>query len=194
MRAITLGLLVAACGGGSGGSATFNGTLHGQSFTAKDAISSATTIQTASGPANVAAIAVTNQSGLCGYVSKNQEPRNSTYFLIFLGVLNNGAFSVPTSAADFTVYAGSGAPASNNVAIVVASTTDASCHDISADDATGTTGVVHLTGVSGQAFKGSFDLTVAGSYGSDHVTGTFNASACSGLGTLISTNTSTTCI
>ncbi len=187
--------LAAACSSGGSGSASFTGTVRGQTFSPKDAISANTTISTASGPANVAAIVLVNQTGLCGDVNQNKEPKNSQYFAITLGVLQGGAFVTPTATGDFAVYSGSGSPSSSNIAIVGSRTTDAQCKYIASYDAMGASGTVHLSSISNGAYSGAFDVNVQGSSGAaDHVTGTFSASNCAILGTLISSNASTTCI
>jgi hypothetical protein len=191
-----------ACGGGSSSTASFSGTVRGQTFQPKDAISTNATIQTPTGPASVGAIVLTNQSGVCADAAANNEPKNSMYFLIFLGVLNPsaGTISAPTAAGDFSVYARSGLPPAN-LAVIVSSTTDAACHDIANYDATGISGTVHLTSLSNGNYTGTFDVNVqqVDSNGTpvgtpDRVTGSFNASNCAGLSALISTTRTTTCI
>jgi hypothetical protein len=189
-----------ACGGGSSSPASFSGTVRGQTFQPKDAISTNATIQTPSG--SVGAIVLTNQSGVCADAAANNEPKNSMYFIILLGVLNtsSGTISAPTAAGDFSVYARSGLPPAN-LAVIVSSTTDAACHDIANYDANGISGTVHLTSLSNGNYTGTFDVIVqqVDSSGTpvgtpDRVAGSFTASSCAGLSALISTTRTTTCI
>ncbi len=201
--------LAVACGGSSGASITFTGTVRGQTEKPVGADSAFATIPTQAGNASVLAGILSNQTALCADASQTKEPKSSMYFLLFLGTLQVSGSSVsivqPTSAdvgQSFTIYAGTGVP-SQRLAIVVASTTDTACHDVAQFDANGISGTVKLNtlGADG-SFSADFDVTtaqqdssgntVAGT--SDHVTGSFSAKACSGLGPLIATQRSTTCI
>src|SRR5258708_30159942 len=102
----------AACGNGSG-SATFNGTVHGQSMTQKDYISSPATVSFASGTAPVAAIVISDAGAACTRLAANQEPKSSRSLVIFLSDVDRGSgvFGVPSGLATYTVFTvGSGAP------------------------------------------------------------------------------------
>jgi hypothetical protein len=201
--AAALAALGAACGGGSsGGSATFTGNVRGQPLTPKDAISTNATIQTQSGPANVVAVVITNQTGLCANVTANKEAKNSQYFVVTLGVLDSSfAINAPTATGTFSVYSGVGRPSSANLAIVVASTTDATCKDDTVHSATGITGSVVLSAINGKNYTGTFDLNVSATDANgqptgtaDHVTGSFSSVDCPGLSALVAQTRNTTCI
>ena len=202
LAAAALAAVSVACGGG-GASVTVNGNLRGQAMKAGDAISAPATIQTGAGPASVGAIVITNSGGLCAKVGANQEPKNSQFLLIFLGELSNttGSITAPTSTGTYTVYAGaSGTLPPSKLAIVVYSATDATCKD-NTGGTNGISGTVVLTGNSNGAYTGTFDITVQSqdtggspSGSPEHVTGSFSASNCAGLSTLITQNRTTTCI
>lgn len=55
---------------------------------------------------------------------------------------------------------------------ILVSQTDVTCKDQPAQDATGASGVVHLTGLDNGVFSGTFDLTVAETDASSNVTST----------------------
>ena len=180
----------AACGGGSSASATFTGTIHGQNFAPKEAISATTAISSGS-TSTIGVIVVANNTGLCHDVAANQTPKNLAGLLLTVGDVNTstGASTAPTAPGVFTISSSSAQPKSAFVAFEV---TDASCKDISAQDAVGASGTVTLTSVSGGAYAGSFDVVMDSG---DHVTGSFSATNCASIGALFGSSTSTaTCI
>lgn len=205
LRSTAWGLFaaLAACGGGLSTGATLTGTVRGQALKPADAVSSPTTVQISIGTASVAAIVLSSAPALCKDVAARQEPHSSQYFVILLGDVNQGSFAVtaPTQPGDFTVFAGSTAtlpPA--HVAVVEYQQTDAACATVTGTTADGVSGNVHLTSVSKGAYQGTFDVTLQHKEGgaavgdADHVTGSFNTALCDGLGALVSTTRTTTCL
>ncbi len=203
---LLLAALGLSCGGGLGsGTASLSGTVRGEAQTPKGAVSSTATIETTVGPANVAVVVLSNPGGLCAEVSANREPKSAQYLLLFLGVLSaqdGGAATIiaPTAGGDFAVYSGVGQPASTSLAIVLAQTTDAACHDQTALDATGISGTVHVSNL-GKGIAGSLDVMLAAGVDGngqptsalEHLTGSFSASDCPGLGALVSATRTTQC-
>lgn len=193
--------LSTACGGGVSSNATVTGTLKGKPLNNPEAISSVANLQTSGGSAGVAAIIISNQPALCADVGANKEPKSSQYLVIALANVDTstGTFTAATTAGDYTVYGGSGAPAAR-LAVVVGSQTDDQCKNQANFDEQGLSGVVHLTGVNNGAYKGTFDVTLTSTDGNghatgtpDHLTGSFDATACAGLGTLLVSNRNATC-
>ncbi len=188
MTAMAVG--TAACGGGSGSGATFTGTIRGQGFSPKEAISAATTLSPGS-TSTIGVIVIANNTGLCHDVTANQAPKNLAGLLLTVGDVNTstGESTAPTAPGTYTIATASAQAKSAFVAFEV---TDASCKDIPSQDALGASGTVTLTGASGGAYAGRFDIVMDSG---DHITGSFNASSCSGIGTLFGSSSSTaTCI
>lgn len=177
----------AACGNGSG-SATFNGTVHGQSMTPKDYISSPATVSFASGTAPVAAIVISDAGAACTRLAANQEPKSSRSLVIFLSDVDRGSgvFGVPSGLATYTVFTvGSGAPPTH-FAVASFGVNDASCNQIAAQSATAVAGAVALTGIADGAYAGTYDLSFDSG---DRVTGAFNTAVCRALATFLANNT-----
>lgn len=68
---------------------------------------------------------------------------------------------------------------------------DATCQDITAQGASGTSGTVTLSSVSGNRFSGSFDLVLDSG---DHVTGSFDPQECPALAKLVNSTTTPSCM
>lgn len=192
--AILLAAMVSACGGGTGVSASANvtGTVHGNPPQASSAISGASTTSTGNGTASIAAIFLSNDGALCADAAANKQPKNLEGLFLGLADLNTstGATTVPVAAGDYQVYAtaGSSSPPGSKIALVFYERTDASCQALKGQSAQGASGVVHLTGVSNGVFSGTFDITLAETDASgnatsttDHLTGSFNPTACAAL-------------
>ena len=211
LAAAALAVLGVACGGG-GTNVTVTGNVRGQPLMPHDAISAPATITTGAGTSSVAAIIITNDSGLCALVGANKEPKNSQFFLMLLGELNQttGAITAASKTGTYTVYAGGGGglPPSQ-LAVVIFTSTNNTCKDPLIDAQTGNggtnaiTGTVKLTGIDNGAYTGTFDMMVKtlDSHGTavagqeaEHVTGTFNTSRCDAVSVLVSSNRTSTCI
>ena len=202
-------LLSIACGGGgsANGSATFTGTVRGQSLSPKEVLSANATIPTSAGSASVGAIIMTSQTNTCSNAAASKEAKNSQYFVIALGELKidggNVTIIAPTGPGDFVVYAGGSTTPAAKLAIIVSERTGGDCKDDAGQEAVGTAGTVRVTSISNGAYSGTFDITLTKGDGSgnavsggstDHVTGSFTAASCASLGALVSTTRATTCI
>ncbi len=191
----TLLLVCAACGGGSNSDATVNGAIRGNTLPVSDTISATATVQFSGPPAttiNVGVIGISSSGGLCGKLTAGQEPKNSQYLLLFLTDINSvtGQTTAPSAAGTYSVYSGTGT-APTKLAIVNYIKTDATCRSTAATMANGISGMVVLTAASNGSYSGTFDITFDTG---DHVTGSFRASNCAALSTLISEQRTTTCI
>ena len=179
-------LAAAACGGG-GASATFTGTIDGQTMRPTDAISSPATVGFTSGTAPVAAIVIADAGGLCTRLAANLEPKSSRVLVLFLADVNGatGAIQVPSGTATHLLFTvGSGAPPAH-FAVASFGVNDASCRQIASQSATAVSGTVTLTGNANGAYAGTYDLVFDSG---DQVRGSFHTAACQGLATFLSSN------
>lgn len=155
MKALCVGvgvLTMAACGGSG---ATVNGTLLGKTVVAKDAMSYVSNGETQ--------VVIADFAGVCGEVSKNEIKANSNVISFGLG---------GTPLAQGAVYSFGGITGFLDSAQFAEF--DSKCGTPAGESATA--GTVTLTSASASEVDGQFDLT----FGSDHVTGQFNAPNCAG--------------
>jgi len=184
-RAIELGVFAAgltasACGGGDDSPASLAGTIHGQSYSIQDAISSPLTYTTPGGRTiNEALIALSTTGNACDGVSANTVQPNEQDIFIELTDFNGTAFGTPTAPGTYTIYTGNGTEPPNT-AFFRALVVDGTCTDVPAKAAAGSTGTVTLAAITGNVFAGSFDVMLDSG---DHVTGTFDPEACPALET-----------
>jgi hypothetical protein len=189
---ITLFLLAGACGGGGGSSSggALSGTVHGQSFMIDDAVSAAV-MTTASGVTiHAAAIFMASTKNLCADAMSNTVHPNEKAAVILLTDINGTTFNTPTATGTYAVFQGSGTPPAKSAFFNVL-VNDATCKDVTAQEAAGTSGTVTLTAVSGNQFSGNFDLVLDSG---DHVTGSFDPEECPALNTALSNTTTSSCI
>lgn len=189
---ITLFFLAGACGGGgsSSGGGALSGTVHGQSIGIEDAISAAVTTSVGGLTIHAAAIAMGTTKDLCSDAMSNTLHPNEKLVLVLLADVNGTTFNAPTASGMYSVYQGSGAfPAKS--AFFQVEVTDATCKDVTAQSAGGTSGTVTLSSVSGNQFSGNFDLVLDSG---DHVTGSFDPQECPALNTLVNNSAASSCI
>jgi hypothetical protein len=180
-------MTAAACGGG-GASATFTGTVHGQSMRPSDAISSPATVSFASGTVPVAAIIIADAGTLCTKLAANLEPKSSRALILFLADVNGatGTIEAPSGTGTWTIYTvGSGVPPAH-FAVATFGVNDASCNQIAAQSAAAVSGSVTLTANGGGAYAGTFDLLFDSG---DRVQGAFHTATCQGLATFLASPT-----
>jgi hypothetical protein len=192
MKRIAAVSLAAAFGCGGGGmnvGATFNGVVHGQSMTPADAISSPARVTVSGVNAEVAAIVLTNVTGVCAKVTANTEPRNGKALVILLADFTALPLSItaPSSPATFNVYnpAGGGIPPAH-LAVVNFAVNDATCTPVPAQSAVGTSGAVRINAISGGSYSGTYTI---GFETGEQVTGDFHTASCSGLATYLAAAT-----
>jgi hypothetical protein len=182
MCRIILAVMFAVCvacgsgsGSGSGSSASVNGTIGGQSMTAREAISNV--VQFGAGN-SASEILITNVTNICAMVSANQEPRNAQAILMLVGNWNGGVASAATATGVYPVQTFADIQsASGPVALVTYGANDASCNSLPGYD--GVSGSVTLTRIDSSGYSGTFDVTFESTGG--HVTGSFSTTACAGL-------------
>jgi len=168
---------VVGCGGGdsskSPGSATFGGSVRGNSFTPRDAISGVVSFNTNGVHGQTAFIAITSAPALCSGLTADKQPRSSEYlFLAPFKVQPDFSAIPPPSPGTYQV----GALTIENGAALF-STTDASCGVVAANTLAASSGTITLTAV-GTRYTGSYQLFFDSG---DSVSGTFDAPVCGGV-------------
>ncbi|HEX4458568.1 MAG TPA: hypothetical protein VIA18_11400 [Polyangia bacterium] len=160
-------ILAAGCGG-SPGDASVSGTINGKSFSNASSISSNTAGQTS------AVIIISNVSDLCARVVSNDEPTNVQALTFSLVEVNDAnEVSAPAHTGDYALLSEStksGQFFSAGYDAIGATTSDTT-------DENATDGTVTLTSFADDKYAGTFDLF----FGTDHVTGTFDPTACAGI-------------
>ncbi len=176
-------------GGGGGGGGGSNG---GTTFTPGDTISAVVTIPDGAGGSTSSAwIVLGSTSGLCADESASPPiaRKNEKTVTIQLTDVNGAARTAPTVAGPYTIYPDSGSEPAHSASLTTA-TLDASCQPIDADAAQGQSGTVTLTSVSGNVFKGTYDVVL--NTGA-HITGSFSPTACQQLANAVTSNDTPTC-
>src|SRR5262245_3815754 len=181
-----------ACGSSSSSRNNINGTIRGQRFAVADVVSTTGQVRvTGGGTLNLGVAVMTTAGGYCGTIGAAKENRNSQYFNIFLGVTDaNGAPTPPSAPGTFTVTTQQ-FTANANVALANFVALDANCQELAAQTAISQSGTVNLTGVSNEAYSGTFDMMLDSN---DHITGSFSAASCPALGAVITNGTLVSCI
>jgi hypothetical protein len=154
---------LAGCASSSNGSATIDGTILGQVMTVQSSLSYTTKTATA-GSTTVVLGSWADGCALGPHVG-----RMKSRALVFSFAGAAGAGPSVSSPGSFTVAATS-APGSVTVVFVG---NDASCVVTSA--ATGASGTVQVTAVSGSQLDGNFDVVLTSG---EHISGSFSAPAC----------------
>jgi len=167
-------LVLAACGNGvtSNAGNSISGTIAGQSYSIDDAVSARVTLTDgATGQTyQIALVLMGDISDLCANLDTGNLLKSFRGVSLEMVVVG-GATPVPPSApGTFTIDAGPRVASMNTIAV------DAMCQPVgSAVQATA--GTVTLSSLSGDVFKGAFDVE----FGGDHVTGHFSPEACPAL-------------
>ncbi|MGD0528252.1 MAG: hypothetical protein ABSE49_24165 [Polyangiaceae bacterium] len=166
--ATAIAAAVAACGGststlgGAANGAQVNGTVDGVTMTVVDQVGVSGTVTTNGSTGSYAGAVITNIAGTCSVVQSHANPPNAQ--ALSLVVYGSG-----TTVGPGTYTVGSTAVSGAQVTFAAQ---DAMCTSTASADATG--GTVTLSVVNGTSIEGSFDVT----FGSDHVSGTFDAPVC----------------
>jgi hypothetical protein len=184
IRVVSMVMLVACGGGGSGGSV--DGKIRGNAFSIQDAVSASVAI----GPLHTAAIVMSSTGGLCKDAAANAVHPNQKVVVMTLFDVNGTTFNTPTVPGTYTIFQGSGTPPAKT-ATWNAEVSDATCKDIEASSAEATTGTVTLSAINGNSFSGSYDVVLDSG---DHVTGSFDPDACPDIQTALGNDAPSTCI
>ena len=190
-------LLVSVCacgGGGSSAPGTVTGTIHGQPFAVKDAISASVTFTdtTTGTTSSQAAIFLTSTANACADFTNNIQRKSEKAFVVGVATITGSTVAAPTATGAYTVFNpnGGGAPPAM-AALVNAVATDATCMSDTANSATGTSGTVTLTTINNGVFDGKFDITLDSG---DHVTGSFSPEGCPALQQALNSTMTPTCM
>jgi len=179
-----------ACGGGSGSTgATLNGVVRGQPMKPADAVSSPARVSLGAISADVAAIVLSDVSGVCGKLTANTEPKNGKALVMMLAEVDRSSFAVtaPSGPGTFDVFnpAGTlGIPPAHLA--VVRFGVNESCGEVPEQSAVATSGTVKLTSVSASGYAGTYTI---GFETGEEITGEFHTASCSGLATYLATPT-----
>lgn len=180
----TLGVIsLLACGPTN----SFSGSVQGQMMQPKEAIYA---VQTLSGGGQAFTMIISDQTGLCNLYTSGHQPKSATAMGFIAEVLDSsGSTTLNLATGAYTVVS-VGAGGSGNLALSFFDKVDSTCNSLLSgqQSATGTGGTFTLNAFSasnnGNA-NGSFNVN----FGSDHASGTFNATACAAL----NASTSYTC-
>jgi len=172
---LAVAAVAASCGGSSSsgtsqGTATFSGTVRGNTMTPRDASAAVVSFSANGVPGKAAVIAITSATGICYELTSGKEPKSTQYLVLTPFKIQPDFSSIPPPApGTYTV----GALSIEN-AVAVFSGTDAACGVNLASTARATSGQITLTAV-GNRYTGSYQLTF--DFG-DVVSGTFDAPVC----------------
>jgi hypothetical protein len=176
-------VLVAGCGGGGGqtynltGSGSMTGTISSQSLTVADAISN--TVSQPGGSAG--AIIVGSVANQCQLINARRILKSGSALEIIFGIQSGNTLAAPTPGI-YTVHTLATINGFQGmVAAALFVVNDASCNTTTGP-IEATSGTLTVTRVDATGYTGTFDVT----FGSDHVTGTFNTGSCSALGSTTS--------
>jgi hypothetical protein len=181
---LAMAAVCVACGGGSNGSQqnnganTVNGSVGGQSMSAKEAVSSVLPLTDSAGNplGSMAVVLITNATGTCSMLGANQRPKNGESLALTFGGLTNAGVTVPTAPGSYPVYNTQSNPptSAGNVAFVSFKAMDGTCTPTVNQEAV--SGTLNIKKVDSSGYSGDFDLVFSGS--TSHVTGSFISADC----------------
>jgi hypothetical protein len=150
----------------------------GGSLDAADEISATVTVSDEGGDSSHALIVLASTSNLCD--DAGSVDRKGQHFIsIELRDVNGSTRTAPTAAGTYTIYPNTGSEPAKSASLTVGAFDD-TCQLDDNLAASGQSGTVTLTSVTGGVYRGSYDFTLnSGS----HITGTFAPTACPKLAT-----------
>jgi hypothetical protein len=164
--------LLTACTSGSG-SGSVTGTISARSLSVRDAYFLPT-----SDPQSIQ-VFLTDTVRECTSPDSPYSFKSSSILELVIMNLQADMSLAPLVVGDYTVYLGQGPPPPGLVSQLGFSSLDSTCTDVfvsaGPNGVPATSGTTHLSSVSDTHVQGTFDVR----FGSDHVTGTFEASKCS---------------
>ena len=177
-----------ACGAGtSKPSATFEGTVRGQTMKPADAISAPAHVSLAAIGADVIAIVISDSAGTCAKVSAGSEPAGARALVLFLGDVDGFTVTAPASTGTFNVYdPSSGGLPPARVAVATFGVNDAQCNPVAGQSAVATSGSVKITSISGAAYGGTYAI---GFDTGETISGEFHTGSCPRLADFFGTVT-----
>ncbi len=176
-----------ACTSGAGG------TVSGQGgFQPSDTISASVTMSDGNGgTSSYAWIVLASTSQLCADASASPpiDRKQQRFTTIALRDVSGATTATPTAPGTYTIYPNTGSEPAKSASLLTGEL-DSTCQPIDADAASGESGTVTLSSLSGGVFVGSFDVTLNTG---GHITGTFDPEACPQLQTAVANTDSHTC-
>ena len=169
-------VLLLGCAGDDG----TTGPLPGGGFTAADSISAVVTTDEDS----VARIVIANTSNLCtdARATPPVDRQGQKFIVIDLVDVNGANTTAPTAAGTYTIYPNTGSRPAKSASFI-SGAFDAECMLDDVADASGQSGSVVLTSAAAGKFAGTYDVVLNTG---DHVTGSFDPTACTELQTAAS--------
>lgn len=168
--------LVAVVLSSCGGPGSMSGTVAGIKLDVKDSIFAL--IKNQQGETVGMFLAMSDKTDMCATVKANRQPKNLTATLFSMVRYTDMGTTLAPDVGEYTVI-NAQPPRGGNYAGAFFSHTDTNCTSTIADSAaTGSSGIIKLTSLKGEAngyASGSYDITFGAS---DKVTGSFNAKFC----------------
>ena len=168
------------------------GTPPGGSFEPGATVSAAVTMSDgAGGSSGEALIVLSSTASACSDAGAMPpvERKGSRAMTITLMDVTNGTTAAPTAPGTYTIYPNTGSQPPKEALLDMIGL-DGTCQQVDADAAQGQSGTVTLTLVAGGVFKGSYDVVLNTG---DHVTGSFDPSACPALQSITAPTQSPAC-
>lgn len=185
-------LLLAVCGCASNG-ASVSGSVPGGGFDFKDTISATVTVDDGNGgTSSYAQIVIGSTSGLCSDAAAMPpiDRKGARAIVIELRDINGAMSTAPAAAGAYTIYPNTGSEPPKSASLSTVGL-DNTCQTVDAQTASAQSGTVTLTAVTGGVYKGSFDVMLNTG---DHITGSFDPTACPALQTAATNTDARTCM
>lgn len=154
-----------------------------------DSVSAAVSIPIGTFTLHGAFIVMTSTPEICTDVTANVERANQKYVTITLSDVNGTSFTTPTAPGTYSIYQADTTPPPKAATLDVG-VTDGSCNKIEGSSADATSGTVVLESVSGNVFKGTFNVVLNSG---DTIKGSFDPEGCAGIQASLSNTTPPTC-
>lgn len=176
MRSLTL-FMVVITGCTSNSDNTGSGQPPSGDFDAADAISA--TVSTSDGggdSTSVARITLASTSNLCGDAGASPaiDRKGQHFVAIELRDVDGAVKTAPTAPGVYTIYPNTGSEPAKAASLTVG-VLDDTCQVIDDTSASGQSGTVTLSSVNAGVYAGSYDVVLNTG---DHISGTFQPSAC----------------
>jgi hypothetical protein len=191
MRTIAF-LILMTTGCTSNGDDTGSGQPPGGTFDATDAISATVTTDDGTGDtSSVARITLASTSDLCGDASASPviDRKGQHFVQIELRDVNGAVRTAPTAPGAYTIYPNTGSEPAKAASLTVG-VLDDTCQVIDDTSASGQSGTVTLTSVNAGVYAGSYDVVLNTG---DHISGTFQPTACPQLANALTNPDEHTC-
>ena len=179
MRLALLASLLAAC---TSSGASVSGSVPGGGVDVADTISATVTVDDGTGgTSSYAQIVIGSTSGLCSDAAAAPpiDRKGAREIVIELRDIAGSQSTAPAAAGTYTIYPNTGSEPPKSASLTTVGL-DNTCQTVDAQTASAQSGTVTLTTAAGGVYKGSFDVTLNTG---DHITGSFDPTACPALQT-----------